>query len=481
MYQQIPTPERFINMQKMGLPVDEHDEELVILKQANKIKKGLEAGDEMVFENGSSIVSLSAQKGRGRTADRVILDEMAFYTLRTSKIALSEVMKSIAPTLERSEGQLIGITTANGRGEHYDMYMDGVNGKNNFVPFFISCWDDPDFTQAKRNTIVEDYGEDHASQEYPRTFKEAFLASGRPRFDTRALDYYQTERISELIFRGDLMEDVDEIIENSKGNFKVTTKYQLIGQYVIVADVSEGLEKGDYSVAKVFNRKNWEQVSQWHGHIEHALFGTILGKLGRMYNNSLIIPEANNHGHSAITQLRNVEMYPEELIFEHNIIMKPTPDEDFRDPNRRMGWRTTPKTRPLVINALAKALIKKLIPHLLPEDIDELFSFVIHANGKAEAEDKCFDDRVMTLAIAYYLFQNDTFQAFYPVQERKNHELCGICQEFRREDKEAIHGKCLASGRTCKDKSYCILYEQWQPESDEDLLKSDRFSSYIPM
>ena len=392
MYQQIPGPEKFIELQKLGV-VDEHDEQLVAMKQINKVIKGADAGDEMVFTNGSSLVSLSAQKGRGRTADRVILDEMAFYTLRHAKVNLSDVMKSIAPTIERAEGQLVGITTANGRGEHYDLWMDAINKKNNFKTFFVSCWDDPDFTKQKRLDIVADYGLDHANQEYPRTYKEAFLASGRPRFDTIALDYYQENRKLEPIFRGDLLEDADEIVENSKGNFKVIKKLNLTGQYAIVADVSEGLQKGDYSVAKIFNRYNWEQTAEWHGHIEHALFGTILAKLGRMFNNALIIPEANNHGHSAITQLRNVELYPDELIFEHNIVISPSPDEDFRDPNRRMGWRTTPKTRPLVINSLAKALIKKLVPHLLLEDIDELFSFVIHANGKAEAEDKCFDDR----------------------------------------------------------------------------------------
>ena len=109
----------------------------------------------MVFSNGSSLVSLSAQKGRGRTADRVILDEMAFYTLRRAKIQLAEVMKSIAPTLERSQGQMVGITTGNGRGQHYSMWMDAINGISKFMTFFVSCWDDPDFDEQSPHRSVD--------------------------------------------------------------------------------------------------------------------------------------------------------------------------------------------------------------------------------------------------------------------------------------------------------------------------------------
>jgi len=479
MYQQIPTPTDLMYMKKEGVPVDAVYEYLVALKHHNKIRKGAEAGEEMIFASGSSIVSLSAQKGRGRTANRVILDEMGFYTTREAKTTLGRVMKSIAPTLERSGGQLIGITTANGRGPHYKMWMDSINGKTKYKSFFVSCWDDPDFTQSKRDDIIAEHGNDHANQEYPRTYQEAFLASGRPRFDNAAVGFYEVKRVSEVRFRGDLLEDTEEITENNKGNLRIINKYDLTGQYVIMCDVSEGLAKGDFSVAKVFNRRTWAQDAEWHGHIEHALFGTIMAKLGRMYNNALIICEANNHGHSAITQLRNVEKYPYSLIFEHNIVVKPTPDEDFRDPNKRMGWRTTPKTRPMIINALAKALIKKVIPNLLDDDVSEISTFIIKDNGKAEAEDGCFDDRVIVLSIAYYLFQNETFQSFYQLIERKDHEVCKICQHYKLEHRDDTQGICQLSKRVCIDNSWCSQWQQWMPEDDSNLFLDETYSKYI--
>ena len=481
MWKMIPTVQEYQAQIAKGREKNAHDEYLVLLKHINPVIKGKDAGEEMVFTDGSSIVSLSAQKGRGRTADRVILDEIAFYSLKMSKIKLEDVLKSIEPTLQRAKGQLIGITTANGRGHFYKMWIQSIKSLSGFKNFFVSCYDDPDFTSKDRATIIADYGNDHANQEYPRTWKEAFLSSGRPRFDIKAMSYYEENKIKNEIFRGDLLEDTDEIEENRLGNFKIFKKYGITEQYIIVADVAEGLVEGDYSCAKVFTLDKWEQVAEWHGHIEHALFGTILAKLGRMFNNALIIPEANNHGNSSITQLKNVEKYPMDLIFEHNIVIKPSPDEDFKDPNRRLGWRTTSKTRPMVINSLAKAILKKHIPYLNKEDMEELLSFVIHPNGKAEAEEGCYDDRVITLAIGYYLLQNETFHAFYPWIDRKQFQQCKICQNFRLEYREDKHGQCIYSNRTCKPDSWCVKWEQWKPSDDSDLYDTDKYSKYIPV
>jgi len=468
-------------MKDKGMPVDKHDKFLVALKNQNKIRKGAEAGEEMIFASGSSIVSLSAQKGRGRTADRNILDEMGFYTTRDAKTTLPRVMKSIAPTLERSGGQMVGITTANGRGPFYRMWTDAINKKTKYYPFFVGCWDDPDYTEEKRQDIIVEHGLDHCLQEYPRTWKEAFLASGRPRFDGKAVDYYEKERTSGYRFRGDMMDDTEEITANVKGNFKVIRKYELHGQYIVVCDVAEGLEKGDWSVAKVFCMITWFQVAEWHGHIEHALFGSVAVKICRMFNNALLIIETgvSAHGTSAMTQARNVENYPERFIFEHNIVKKIHPDDDFKQPFPRFGWRTTAVTRPLIINTLAKALLKKTIPNLLKEDVEEISTFIIKNNGKAEAEDGCFDDRVMVLAIAFYLLNNDTFQSFYPVVDRKDHQMCRICQNYKVIHRDDTAGKCLLSQRECDAQSFCTAWKQWMPEDDTDLFIDETYSKYM--
>lgn len=436
--------------------------------------------EEMKWANGSRIISLPANRGAGYTANRVILDEAAFITKTDSKIDLATVLKRVEPTLDKSEGQLILISTANGMNLFQQYYMRAKQKLSNIVAFFFSCWDDPTFNESKRQEIIEDHGEDHANQEYPRTDLEAFLSSGRPRFDRNALNYYLENRITGHKFQGMLVPDSNEIISNEKGNFRIKHDKDPKGQYLIISDVAEGLDHGDYSHVKVFCRRSWKIVAEWHDHIEPHLLGTIMVKLGYMYNNALLCPEANNHGIATLTQIREKEKYPEDLIFEHNLVTREKSDDDFKTPVPRYGWRTTPKTRPLIIDTLGKLLIHYEIPELSPEDLDELQTF-IWKNGKPQAEEGCFDDRVMVLCIGYYLLSSETFNAYHPIIEPKPHERCSTCQYCVKEYPEDKRGNCQYSGRVVKSNQFCHLYQkfQWDWTEINPNHTKDVFSDYV--
>jgi len=401
--------------------------------------------EEMMFQNGSRLVSLPANRGAGFTADRVIIDEAAFITRSETKIDLKTVFQRVEPTLDKSEGQLILISTANGNNLFARYYRRAKAELSNYKAFFFSCYDDPTFSEAKRLEIIKDNDEDHANQEYPRTDTEAFLSSGRPRFNIQKLEEYQETKLYEVKLRGD-MDLEDNITENPKGYIKFFRKYKPDGQYIIIADVAEGLEHGDYSCGKVIDLITWEQVAEWHGHIEHNEFGTELVKLARHYNNAVIVVENNNHGNSTITQIRKVELYPEELIFESNYA-KEKADDDFKTPEKRFGWMTTVRTKKVIIDNLAKLLNDGMIPGLTEDDIDELSTYVIDAKGATNAEDDCFDDRVMTLAIAYYVIQ------FIEIQNKPHTAGCESCEFF-----QANLSMCLQTKRKACLEQWCRLF-----------------------
>lgn len=419
----------------------------------NPIIKGEETGEELHFTSGSSFVSLPAIKGRGRTANRVIIDEGAFIVPRISHTTLEDVLMAVVPTVEKAEGQIIIISTANGMGKYQEMFAKAMAGKSNYKPFFFDCYSDPTFTPEKRVQIVKDYGEDHANSEYPRTWQEAFLSSGRPRFDRKVLQEYENNKLIPIV-RGEITDKGVE--KNDRGAMLFFQKKIDNGQYAVFADVAEGLEGGDYSCAKVFNIANWEQIAEWHGHVEHAEFGSVLARIGRHYNNAQICPEANNHGAATIIQLRNVEKYPEKLIFESSF-MKLRPDDDYKNPEKRFGWYTTTRTKKIIIDNLAQMLNKKEIAGLSEQDIGELFTYIIENNGSTNAEQNCNDDRVMTLAIACYVLR------FLKYRETKQWEICLGCQHYDEEVKT-----CKKTGRICKSSSYCILFtdiqRQWKSE-----------------
>ena len=51
--------------------------------------------------------------------------------------------------------------------------------------------------------------------------------------------------------------------------------------------------------------------------------------------------------------------------------------------------------------------------------IEELMSFVVKDNGKAEAEESCFDDRVISAAIAVQLHKTAGLESIYTNLKRR--------------------------------------------------------------
>jgi hypothetical protein len=198
-------------------------------------------------------------------------------------------------------------------------------------------------------------------------------------------------------------------------------------------------------------------VSEWHGQLEPSKFGEILNILGTIYNNAIIVCEANNHGHSTLNTLVNQCGYPDHLVFTHDNVMKERPDDDFNRGMVRYGWRTTNTTRPIIINNMATMLIDGKISPININDINELQSFVIK-NGKAQAESGCHDDRVIVMCVANYLMNNDTFNTFYRIKERKDCETCSICANCKRnEDMDIVC--CNLTGREIVSDDWCSSFD----------------------
>lgn len=422
MYRRIISPEELTYCQIAGrthwegVILDQVYIDLINQKAASTVQRGLDGGESFHLSNGSAIISLSAQKGRGRTADRVVLDEMAFYDLRHAKIQCTDVLKSIVPTVDRAGGQIIGISTANGLNEFYDMYENAKNGKSGFHPFFVSCWDDPDMTKEKRVALMRDFGRDYVLQEFPENDTEAFLGTGSPRFDYERITWYRDNALLLPIANGDItfsyvkaQHSDNQLLTRAvyvqkEGKYIFYSTKKQYGQYAVVVDVAEGLEHGDNSVAKVFDLLTLEQVCEYVGKCEPAELGDIVTDLGLHYNNAHLVVECNNHGIATITQIKN-RHYPDTMIFKSNYTTS-RPDDKYQNPQKRYGWQTNQRTKPMIIDNLADMLNKKELPPLTKHDLLEMSKYVRDAKGKTNAEKGKHDDRVMVLAIFYYVHQS---------------------------------------------------------------------------
>ena len=73
----------------------------------------------------------------------------------------------------------------------------------------------------------------------------------------------------------------------------------------------------------------------------------------------------------------------------------------------KLGYDTTSATRPKMLQELKDALEGNLLHLYDRQTVNELFSFIVKPNGRAEAEENAHDDLVMALAGAWQLYQTE--------------------------------------------------------------------------
>lgn len=394
--------------------------------------------------------------GRSQTINYLHASEVAFWG--DPKTTFTGLLQCVPRT---AKSTVIMESTANGVGDYfYDMWNNAVEGRNDFVPLFFAWFEMDEYRipfdteEAKEEfvkivnyefkdqegnivhteeyEIMKDFDLDYEQlnwrkwcinnncngdveqfhQEYPCTPEEAFIASGRPRFAVSTLKQYNrgcaTGDIgrleysgSKVIFTPDANGDV-EIWEHPKEN-----KFYCIG-----VDVAEGLATGDYSVAYVGNDK-FDITMRYRTHIDPDLLGKEVVKIAKYYNDAYIGVEANNHGHTTLRAIADLEYW--------NIYFAKTFDKITDTITKKVGWQTNNRTKPLMIDKLAEFIRNKWLGIKDKVLIRECYTYVRDDKGSTNAQLGCHDDCVMACAILLQLLLEGKGENYVPyTTEKKN-------------------------------------------------------------
>lgn len=172
--------------------------------------------------------------------------------------------------------------------------------------------------------------------------------------------------------------------------------------YVIGADISEGLETGDYSCIQVIDRLTYEQVGVWHGHLPPEEVAHILITLGRYYNFAKLIPERNSHGVGVVNKIRELK-YPN-LYYDRDL-SKEVLSRQHQTGNKRFGWYTNLENKRLMIQNLSDLFSSGKLKLNDYNTLEEMRTYIYDDAGHTSARSGCHDDRVMALAIALIGFK----------------------------------------------------------------------------
>lgn len=341
----------------------------------------------MTFDNDSLIQSLPSNNdpARGESLFLVVLDEWAFLPNP------EEAWASVEPTTDLG-GRVIGLSTANGQGNFFhEMWVGAEAGTNGFHSVFFpwSAVDSRDevWYDRKRDELANKIWQLH--QEYPANAAEAFIGSGNPVFSLEILGKFFSETGSHFTISGSKPSDV-ALFDGGPFTVWEAPNEKERWAYVVGADIAEGLEHGDASVAWVLCVNTGRPVACWHGRVDPDVFGEqILPAIGWFYRSALIVPEVNNHGLTVLKALQRVKY--------RNLYKRRTFTKRVDRPLESMGWLTTHTSKPLIIDGLA-AWLREVdnVPH--KQTLNELRTFTRGPTGRMSGSPH--DDCVMALAIA---------------------------------------------------------------------------------
>lgn len=328
---------------------------------------------QMEWANGSRVLSLPATRHAGSswTASLAVLDEAA-------KIQFADdLYTALKPTIDGG-GQLIVLSSANGVGNlFHKLWTRAASGVSGFKAIFLPWWERPGRDQAWYDArVAESPDPTLVKQEYPSTSIDAFIASGRLRFDPEWVDA-QAANVTDPLPRNALPPALAAIPSLAVYMLPVPGR-----SYVVAGDVAEGLEHRDYSDATILDAATWEEVAALNGHWEPDEYARYLMMLGDAYAAPVIV-ERNNHGHAVLATMKLAGYGRVGLGLDG-----------------RPGWLTNVQTKPQMIDLLATAMRDNLIKVRTAAAIDEMKVYRIKPDGSTGAPAGFNDDRVMSRAIA---------------------------------------------------------------------------------
>jgi hypothetical protein len=357
--------------------------------------------------------------GRSQTFNYMHLSEVAFWKEEDGKTVQSQLTGLLQTLPQHGFSFLVIESTANGWNYFKSLWDKAVAGENDYVPLFIPWFEmedyrlpyhgeklSPEETELcskyeideeqimwRRYAIANLCGGDidQFRQEYPSTPEEAFIMTGSPVFNTDKV----LQRMSEVqpADSTGMFTDSGTYYEDSRGYISIWKMPEPNHVYVIGADTAG--EGSDYFNAYVIDKNTGVQVARYRAQSDEGLFVKQIYYLGYFYNIAMIAPEVN---FSSYPTAKLQEMnYPNMYVREQVDTYKYKTQSSF-------GFRTTSRTRPLIIDNLVDLVREEAEKINDIEFLRECLSFVKNPNtGKPEATEGTHDDCVMSMAIAYFV------------------------------------------------------------------------------
>jgi hypothetical protein len=384
------------------------------------------SGTRMRFPKIDNYIFVDSAKsdnvGAGHTITRAHLSEMAKWPERKGR----QLWADITQTVPFDTGIICVESTPQGKGNlFHEVYNDAKEGRNGFKPFFYPWWWDEGYTTDPEIYLTDEKADTCATvcgqslENFLRDEKlmaETFelspgqLAFRRMKMAEIKLLFFQEypENDSDcwmsndmsIINGGDLRPYYANAREGkTEGNMMIWKDARGDRSYVMGVDCASGQAR-DYSCASVLDVRTMEYVARVRGKINTDIFAQQVFELGKRYNWAYTAVERDGHGRSVLKVLLEKE-YP-------NLHYHADYDEFKQINSTDAGWKTSMKTKPLMINGMITAFatgdLISWSENLLYEASN--LSWENGIDSKVRTSSGCNDDEFIAVSIAIQVRQS---------------------------------------------------------------------------
>ena len=379
------------------------------------------------LENGSKVIAASTSSSaiRGGSFNIVFLDEFAFVP---NNIA-NEFFNSVYPVISSGKSsKIIIVSTPNGMNLFYKLWMDSIEGRNNYKNFEIH-WS---MVPGRDEVWKEETIRNTSYRQFQQEFETEFLGSSNT--------LISGHKLQQLVYTDPIAEhDKMKIYEHPvKGDGEVSKSDHL---YCMCVDVSEGknLDSSAFSVFDI-SATPYKQVATYNSSsISPILFPTVIVNAARLYNDAYVLVEINNNPQVADYIHSDLEYENLLKVFTGN--KKPQQLSAGFARGIQMGLKMSPQVKQVGCSNL-KTLIEG--DKLLINDFDtysELTTFEQHKTSFAAAEG-ANDDMAMTLVIFAWAATQKYFKEIVNHDLRKQIQL----ESMNQHDDETLPAPIIEDG-----------------------------------
>lgn len=385
--------------------------------------------------NNSEILSESAsdRAGRGDTLSLLILDEVAHY--QTDRLTRG-IIAAAMPTLTRTGGSVTLISTPAGIGGSGSYYYEQVQqlkmkGNSNEEKLIqIDWWEIPDvpniypqkgFNEKIQEFVDKDYFNNLEIRKQAEKYFEPIAKNWRENDWLRK----QYNDLGDLLFKQEIFHDFivgegqvfnEEILNKVSNDIKKYTPIeensingnQIKGlmiwnypipkhRYIIGSDVASGTSN-DYSSIQVMDVETYEQVAEYKGKMPTKVFGKLIKKLAKFYNQAFVVIEANSIGEAVFNEVYYSDIDPYNNVYKQK--------KTKNGVSRFTGWETNVKTRQLMINNLVDWFVLDELYKQMKIKSPRLFgemATLVFRNNRIDHAESAHDDSLIAWGLCIYL------------------------------------------------------------------------------